>query len=226
MTAALHVVSVFVGDGGRGGNPLGVFLEGGAVPAGERQAVAARLGFSETVFVDDPATGELAIFTPTTELVFAGHPLVGAAWLLARDDTGPGVLRPPAGKVTAHQREERTFVAGRLEWAPPFDHVQLHSAAEVDALSGPPAGRDLVGCWAWEDEARGLVRVRVFAPALGVEEDEATGSHAVRLAALLGRSLAIRQGRGSLIRARPLDGGLVEIGGRVRLLEGRSWPED
>jgi predicted PhzF superfamily epimerase YddE/YHI9 len=224
--AELYVASVFVGDDGRGGNPLGVVLQGGAVPGGERQAVAAVLGFSETVFVDDPATGELAIFTPTTELSFAGHPVVGAAWVLARDGVAPRVLRPPAGEVPVHQRDDRTFVAGRPEWAPPFDHVQLDSSAQVDALAGPPAGRDLVGCWAWEDEARGVVRARVFAPALGVEEDEATGSHAIGLAAMLGRSLAIRQGRDSLILARPLDDGSVEIGGRVRLLERRAWPQD
>ncbi|MBA3474676.1 MAG: PhzF family phenazine biosynthesis protein, partial [Rubrobacter sp.] len=37
----LHVLRVFVGDVGAGGNPLGVFLDGGEVPEGERQGVAA-----------------------------------------------------------------------------------------------------------------------------------------------------------------------------------------
>ena len=41
------------------------------------------LGFSETVYVDDPDTGQLRIFTPAAELPFAGHPLVGTAWLLS-----------------------------------------------------------------------------------------------------------------------------------------------
>ena len=49
-----------------------------------QKIVATDLGFSETVFVDDPETGELRIFTPTTELPFAGHPLVGTAWLLSK----------------------------------------------------------------------------------------------------------------------------------------------
>ena len=47
------------------------------------QAIAANLGFSETAFID--ATGEVPhcrIFTPTSELPFAGHPLVGSAWYL------------------------------------------------------------------------------------------------------------------------------------------------
>ncbi len=221
----LHVLSVFVGDGGDGGNPLGVFLHGGAVPASERQPIAARLGFSETVFVDDPGTGELAIYTPATELPFAGHPLVGAAWLLAQDrPTPPAALRPPAGEVSTRQEAGLTFITGRPEWAPPFELLQHDSAADVDALPGAPAGRDLAGCWAWEDEAGGILRARVFAGRLGVEEDEATGSHALRLAAALGRALVIHQGRGSTICARPLDHGRVEIGGRVNLLERREWP--
>src|SRR5919106_884713 len=97
--AALHVLKVFVGDDGAGGNPLGVFLDGGTVVASDRQAVAARLGFSETVFVDDAERGELRIFTPGVELPFAGHPLVGTAWLLARERTPLDILRPPAGEV-------------------------------------------------------------------------------------------------------------------------------
>jgi predicted PhzF superfamily epimerase YddE/YHI9 len=225
MTTALHVLSVFVADDGAGGNPLGVFLDGQAIPTRERQAAAAQLGFSETVFVDDAATGELAIFTPATELPFAGHPLVGTAWLLARNGVAPPALRPPAGEVSTRHDDERTFIAGRPEWAPAFEHVQLDSPGDVDALPGPPPGHDLAGCWAWEDEAAGVVRARVFAVSLGVEEDEATGSHALRLAAALARPLVIQQGRGSTILARPLADGRVEIGGRVNLLERREWPQ-
>jgi len=94
----------------------------------------------------------------------------------------------------------------------------------VDALPGPPPGRDLAGCWAWEDEVAGIVRARVFPVSLGIEEDEATGAHALRLAAALARPLVIRQGAGSTILARPLGDGRAEIGGRVRLLERREWP--
>lgn len=222
----LHVLSVFVDDDGAGGNPLGVFLDGAAIPASKRQPIAAKLGFSETVFVDEARTGELAIFTPSTELPFAGHPLVGAAWLLAQDRPAPPLaLRPPAGEVSTRHEAGLTFIAARPDWAPPFEHLQLNSPGEVDALPGPPAGHDLAGCWAWEDEAGGVVRARVFPVRLGIEEDEATGSHALHLAAALTRPLVIHQGRGSTILARPLEDGRVEIGGRVSLLERRQWPE-
>jgi predicted PhzF superfamily epimerase YddE/YHI9 len=219
----LHILKVFVGEGNAGGNPLGVFLEGGEVPEQDRQAVAADLGFSETVFVDDPERGELRIFTPTTELPFAGHPLVGTAWLLAREGSEVSALRPPAGEVKVRFKEGATFVTGRPEWAPAFEEIELGSPAEVESLTGPPDGHDLVGVWAWEDEGIGRVRVRVFAPRVGVEEDEATGAHAVRLAALLGREIEIRQGGGSLILAEPQSDGSVEIGGRTELVEVREY---
>ena len=219
----LRVLKVFVGEGGVGGNPLGVFLDGSEVPEEDRQGIAADLGFSETVFVDDVAAGGLRIFTPGTELPFAGHPLVGTAWLLAREGFEVSVLRPPAGEVSVRFEGDLTFISGRPEWAPEFDHVRLGSPADVEALDGPPEGRDLAGVWAWEDEAEGRVRVRVFAPRLGVAEDEATGAHAVRLAAMLGRGITIRQGVGSVILAEPKGDGTVEIGGRTEPLERRDY---
>ena len=219
----LHLLRVFTAADGSAGNPLAVFLDGGEVPGDERQRIAADLGLSETVFVDDAQLGHVRIFTPATELVFAGHPLVGTAWLLARERTPVPALRPPAGAVPVRVEDERAYAAGRPEWAPEFAHVELESAAAVEELTGPPEGHDLVGVWAWEDRDRGLVRARVFPPRLGIDEDEATGAHAVRLCALLGRPIVIRQGTGSLIEARPLGDGRVEIGGRVGGLERREY---
>jgi predicted PhzF superfamily epimerase YddE/YHI9 len=118
---------------------------------------------------------------------------------------------------------EAAYVEGPPEWAPPWEHEQLPSAEDVDALEGPPGGHDLIGAWAWLEEEAGLVRARVFAERLGIEEDEATGSAAVTLCAELGRPLVIHQGQGSIIHARPVDGGSVEIGGRVELVEARDW---
>jgi predicted PhzF superfamily epimerase YddE/YHI9 len=218
----LHVLRVFVGDGGAGGNPLGVFLDGGEVPEGERQGVAADLGFSETVFVEDRGQGRLRIFTPKEKLPFAGHPLVGTAWLLAREGFEVPALRPPAGEIPVRTEDDLTFISGRPEWAPPFDHVELSSPAEIDALTGSPEGHDLTGVWAWEDEDAGSVRARVFPVRLGIDEDEATGAHAVRLAARLERKITIRQGEGSLIFAEPRPDGSVEIGGRTELVEVRE----
>jgi predicted PhzF superfamily epimerase YddE/YHI9 len=218
----LHVLRVFVGDGGAGGNPLGVFLDGAQVAEGERQGIAADLGFSETVFVEDPEQGRLRIFTPKEELPFAGHPLVGTAWLLTSEGLDVPTLRPPAGEVPVRVEGGVTFISGRPEWAPPYEHIELASPAEVEALAGPPNGQDLAGVWAWEDERAGYVHAQVFPIRSGIDEDEATGAHAVRLAARLARTIIIRQGKGSLIFADPQPDGTVEIGGRTELVEVRE----
>jgi len=148
---------------------------------------------------------------------------VGTAWLLARTGARVDVLRPHAGEVPVRHAEGLTFICARPEWAPEFGLVRLSSPDEVDALDGPPGGSDLGSAWAWLDEPAGLVRARVFASRLGIAEDEATGAAAVRLGAVLGRPIEIRQGRGSLIRVRPAPGGMVEIGGVVVLDERRDY---
>jgi len=210
----LDVLRVFCGEGGTGGNPLGVYLDGFAIPRSERQAVATKLGYSETVFVDDQASGKLQILTPAVELPFAGHPLVGTAWLLAKNGHTPAALRPPAGEVPARVEGERAFVAGRPEWQPDYELIELGSPAEVEALDGPPPNeRDLAVAYA--PMGGDALRVRVFPVALGIPEDEATGSAAIHLGALLKRAFTIHQGEGSVIEMAPREDGYVEIGGLV-----------
>jgi predicted PhzF superfamily epimerase YddE/YHI9 len=221
--ATLHVLRVFCDEDDRHGNPLGVFLDGAEVPAERRQAVAADLGFSETVFVDDPGTGACRIFTPGSELGFAGHPSVGTAWLLARGGEAIGTLRPPAGDVAVRFEGELTFIAAQPEWSPPWQFVQMADPAEIEALTAPPPGLDEVYCWTWEDEAAGVVRSRCFAIEDGVGEDEATGSAAIMLCAELCRELTIHQGAGSLLHARALGDDRAEVGGRVVLDEVRDF---
>jgi len=133
------------------------------------------------------------------------------------------LLRPPAGEAPVRFEGDVTFISGKPEWAPPFEHIELDSPAEVEALAGPPDGVELAGVWAWEDEGAGRVRVRVFPVRVGIKEDEATGSYAVRLAARLGRKITIHQGKGSLILAEPKADGTVEIGGRTDLVDVREY---
>lgn len=219
----LHVVRVFVGDDGSGGNPLGVFLAGHGIPESRFLTIAADLGFSETVFVADGARGALRIFTPAAELPFAGHPLVGTAWLLHELGTPLEVLRPPAGDVPTWREEDRTWIRADPAWAPPIERRRLPSPGAVDAhpLPGPDA---LIEVWAWEDEPAGRLRARVFPRALGIDEDEATGAAALALGGELRRALVIRQGAGSRLDVRPGPHGTVEVGGRVRAVERRPYP--
>ncbi|WP_327293871.1 MULTISPECIES: PhzF family phenazine biosynthesis protein [unclassified Streptomyces] len=219
----LEIVQVFVRPDGTGGSPLGVVCEGTAVPGtAERQETARRLGFSETVFVDDPARGEVDIYTPSVRLPFAGYPLIGTAWLLRRHGLSADVLRTVAGDVTTWTEGEFTWIRGRAEWVSGKRTQEYPSVAAVDALPAPPAGDGWLYAWAWADEAAGTIRARGF-PRRGdaIAEDEATGAAAMVLAGELGRDLRISQGRGSEILARLSDGGWIEIGGRVAATEVR-----
>ncbi|MFD9484290.1 PhzF family phenazine biosynthesis protein [Streptomyces sp. NPDC059991] len=209
----IDVLRVFCGPDGRHGNALGVVREGSALPdEAARQALAKELGFSETVFVDDPERGAVDIYTPGLRLPFAGHPLVGAAWLLDID-----VLELAVGEVFARQDGEFTWITARPEWAPPRTLRQYASAAEVDALDVPEPG-EWVYAWGWQDEAAGRVRARAFpGRGDGIDEDEATGAAALLLTAGLGRALNITQGQGSQLLTAPGPDGTIELGGRVGL---------
>jgi len=216
----LRILRVFVNEDGEWGNPLGVFLDGGGVPEDERQGVASKLGFSETVFVDDRSSGRMRIFTPQVELPFAGHPTVGVAWLLVHEGAPVDVLRTPAGEVRVRYEGNDAFVAARPEWAPPFAYRQLDSPATVRALD-PGAATENTYAWAWIDEAAGTLRARSFVPEAGIVEDEATGSAAIGLCARLARPLVIHQGHGSVMRCLPTGTDRVEVGGGARLVESR-----
>lgn len=220
---ALHVVRVFVGGADAGGNLLGVFLDGRAIPTRLRPAIAAELGYSETVFVDDAAAGLVRIFTPGAELPFAGHPLVGTAWLLDRQGIPVDALRPPAGVVATWRDGAVTWIRARAAWVSGMTFEQLGSPGEVDALAGAPPGVPVYYAWAWEDEPAGHVRSRMFGPGFGIVEDEATGMAAVRLGAELARPLVITQGAGSRLLVAPGPDGTVDVGGRCALVGQRPF---
>ena len=220
--AQLHVLRVFTDERGEHGNLLGVFLDGSQVSRTERQAVAAELGFSETVFVDDAERGEIQIFTPAAEIPFAGHPVVGTAWLLAEARRPVDVLRPPPGEVMVRRQGPVTFASAKAEWSPDFDYTEHPDAAAVESLDPADTRGDNFN-WAWIDEGAGKIRARGFYPGWGIAEDEATGSAVLALAVALHRPIEVRQGVGSLIRARPLGGGRGEIGGTVSMFERRSY---
>jgi predicted PhzF superfamily epimerase YddE/YHI9 len=211
------VLRVFCGSGGGGGNRLGVVLDGAAVGEDDRQGLARMLGYAETVFVDDPESGRVRIFTPELELPFAGHPVIGTGWLLRREGYPAQALLTPAGKVLlthgGESDEGVTRARAKAEWCPPFDLNQHPSAERVEALEPDRSGWAYE--WAWIDEPAGLIRARCFVPEAGIPEDEATGSAALRLCDRLARPIEIHQGRGSVIQAKPVEEGKVEISGLV-----------
>jgi predicted PhzF superfamily epimerase YddE/YHI9 len=213
---------VFVDGDGGGGNELGIIRVSSASD-GREGAIAARLGFSEIVFVNpleqDLSLGRVArlrIFTPATELPFAGHPSVGTAWWLAQNGTPVAVLREKAGDVHVENASDGlVWVTARPEWAPEFEWIPLPDAAQVDALEATSFTAGHHYAYAWTDQAAGCVRSRMFAPAMGIAEDEATGAAAIRLTERLDRDLRIRQGTGSELMTARTDTDDIRLGGRT-----------
>jgi len=101
------------------GNPLAVFTDARGIPEPLLQPLAREMHLSETVFCY-PARGtghvRIRIFTPAHELPFAGHPVLGSAFVLAAALQLPEiVLETGVGPVPVRlEREGPRIVFGRM----------------------------------------------------------------------------------------------------------------
>lgn len=145
---AYHVVDVFT-DRAYSGNPLAVVLGADDLSSAQMQSMAREFNLSETTFVLPPTSSEatyrLRIFTPGTELPFAGHPSIGSAWLLrsiGRFDAGTILQECGAGLLPiVVDAEGAELTGGPVSLSDPVDSAELAAgvgAAEVD-LVGTPA---------------------------------------------------------------------------------------
>lgn len=122
------------------GNQLAVFTDAREIPGERLQQLAREINFSETVFVY-PAAGEgnarMRIFTPILELPFAGHPVLGTAFVLGgplqldelRLETGAGVV------PVRLERDGSRIVFGWMR-QPQFPFEPYDRAEELLALLG------------------------------------------------------------------------------------------
>jgi trans-2,3-dihydro-3-hydroxyanthranilate isomerase len=122
------------------GNQLAVFTDGRELDDKTMQDLAREMNYSESVFVlpaDGDAHARIRIFTPSTELPFAGHPVLGSAFVLGaplqlgeiRLQTGSGVV------PVALEREGARIVFGRMQQPiPKFEPFE--QAGEVEQLLG------------------------------------------------------------------------------------------
>jgi trans-2,3-dihydro-3-hydroxyanthranilate isomerase len=133
-----------------GGNPLAVFPDARGLTNDEMQCLAREMNLSETTFVLPPqATGadfNVRIFTPATELPFAGHPVVGTHWVMAhlgrvplqqpvtqvRFELGVGVL-PADLHVVAGKVQQVVMTQAR-----PSFHAVLGDVTDLTAGLGLP----------------------------------------------------------------------------------------
>lgn len=221
-----YIADVFT-DRPYAGNQLGVFPDAQGLSERAMQAIARELNFAETTFVLPPT--RVRIFTPSSEMQFAGHPTVGTAAVLAHlrklDLPASIVLEEGIGPVpvdlsrrgaqiyaeftiekpveTPRERVEKSAAAAALSlpesavldaWFASggvrFAFIRLADRAAVDRVELDRAAwnRHFKSAWASQlyfftgDER---IYARMFAPALGILEDPATGSAAVGLAGVL-----------------------------------------
>lgn len=238
-----------------GGNQLAVFPDAQGLQPEQMQQIAREFNLSETVFVLPPETPEgtrrLRIFTPGTELPFAGHPTVGTAYVLATigdialtaDETTiafeepvglvPVLIRSQDGKPTFSQLSAAAMPEFG-EQLPPLDQLAAMLSLEPDDLLTEGFAPQCVSCgvpflfvplrdrdalrrsrlnlaqwqailaetWAphlylftSDAELPGSdLRARMFAPAMGIQEDPATGAAATALGGYLGVRAASQTG--------------------------------
>jgi trans-2,3-dihydro-3-hydroxyanthranilate isomerase len=229
MKYAFHIVDVFSSTP-FGGNQLAILPDAAGISAEGMQKIAREFNFGETTFVlpkNDPAnTCRVRIFSPRTELDFAGHPSVGTACALVMNQhVRPGdpirlTLEENIGPVTVDVTQRNgefhgtLTLSGKIEaptGAPspadlaavlsiepgevsqsffagvgvPMCFAQLNSNEAVDRATINRAAWTATLSRAWSPHLfffagnlrdGGRLYARMWAPALGVEEDNATGS--------------------------------------------------
>ncbi|GAA3929999.1 PhzF family phenazine biosynthesis protein [Actinoplanes auranticolor] len=189
-TVAYEIVDVFT-DRPFAGNPLAVVFGAESLAGDQMQTLAREFNLSETVFVLPSAAGatyRARIFTPETELPFAGHPSVGAAVVSVRrglaqpgqvvQECGAGMLPITVGSDVA------TLTGGKPTLGAPLPVRDLLDLVGLTAedFAGEAAGPAAAGCGlefvilpvrrealarAWADPARaralGVTGISVFA---------------------------------------------------------------
>src|SRR5436189_4128055 len=140
MASLRYVIADGFTDTPLTGNQLAVFTDGRSVDDETMQKLAREMNFSETVFVLPAEQGghaRIRIFTPSMELPFAGHPVLGSAFALAgplqlgeiRLETGSGVV-----PVTLEREGARIIFGWMKQPIPEFE--PFAQADELQSLLG------------------------------------------------------------------------------------------
>ena len=194
MARFRYVVADVFTDTPLEGNQVAVFTDARDLPEEALQPLAREINFSETVFVY-PAAGDgharMRIFTPATELPFAGHPTLGTAFVLAgpmqlveiRLETGMGVV------PVRLEREGTRIVFGWMSQpipsVEPFDGEELLAALGVERSELPielydNGMRNVYVCLASPDDVTRLrpdmSRLAEFGVVLGINCSAGSGT--------------------------------------------------
>lgn len=247
MTSIRYVICDVFTDKPLSGNQLAVFTQANDLSPALMQRLAREMNFSESTFVQRAASGghaRVRIFTPTQELPFAGHPVLGTAFVLAeplqtellRLETGKGIItvrleregprvvfgwmsQPHPTISPFAQGEELLRALGVPGAALPLEiyengpqHLAVYLGEDADLGQLRPdltaLARAFPGCIDVFAGSGSEYRLRVFAPAAGINEDPATGSAVGPLALHLARH------------------GVTAFGSRLRFSQGRELGRD
>jgi trans-2,3-dihydro-3-hydroxyanthranilate isomerase len=244
MAAHRYVIADVFTDTPLEGNGLAVFTQSAGLDERTMARLAREMNLSETVFALPPRQGGdawIRIFTPGAELPFAGHPVLGSAFVLAgerevvRLETGLGIvavtLERAGGAVVFGRMEQPIPTIERFELEGPLlaalgvarselpveayvngpynVFVGLPDEAAVAALAPnhqaiAALGRLNVSCFAGRGRSW---KTRMFAPAIGVAEDPATGSAAAAFAGVVMRFAPPGEGERTLVIAQGVEMG-------------------
>jgi len=205
-----RVVDVFA-EAPLQGNPLTVVLDAVGLSSEMMQAIASETNHSETTFVTGPerdGAWPVRIFTPKTELPFAGHPTLGTAHVL-----GAKALDLKVGRIPVRREGDLWWMAQKpAEIGPAYEAGMLESCLGVPAAghvvsTGTPVGivrvadsdavrtasleptkykgPEVAGLYVFATDSDHDIHARFFAPFVGIQEDPATGGAAGPLAGWL-----------------------------------------
>jgi len=116
------------------GNQLAIIRGGGALTQQEMQQIALEMNYSETTFITEEKERQggydVRIFTPKTELPFAGHPTLGTAWVIQQELIGKPVeqviLNLGVGRIPV------TFAEDGILW---MKQVEPEFGREITAMT-------------------------------------------------------------------------------------------
>lgn len=167
MNGTTFFLSDVFGETKYSGNPLATFFGAGCLAAEEMQRIAREVNFSETTFVlaDEPREGgyDVRIFTPGTEVDFAGHPTLGTAFFIREH-----LIRRPVEEVTLNLKAGKIPVVFRP--GPVGEILWMRQVEPVfgDVLDAAPAAaalgiseNDLDSRWPVEEVSTGLPHIIV-----------------------------------------------------------------
>lgn len=139
MTLPFYIIDVFA-ENKYAGNQLAVFLEAGNLSSEEMQRIAKEINFAESTFITkldfENNRAEIRIFTPASEMKFAGHPIIGTSWVLIhkifKNEPEAITLKVPIGEISIRKTEDLIWLqAAQPEFLNVFDKEDFVSFSSL-----------------------------------------------------------------------------------------------